>query len=174
MLSVRITIERLKLTVTAVCVAATVAGASANVARAAPAGVPFTGSVTYPNLCAIVVQQDGTMTASPDTTQMSSKFVGGVAGVADIYSFRNFFISVDTPTTFITFPTNGDAGVTFAVTYSGTDIFRGRTFAEQPGSNKVRLRGNYSVTRVTVNLAATKLGGFPAGDYSAYAVVRCE
>ena len=155
-------------------VAAALPVAFANTAYSAQADVPFTGSVTYPNLCAIVVQQDGTMTASPDATQLSSKLAGGVAGVADIYSFRNFWISVDTPSTFITFPPNGDTGVTFGVTYSGTDIFRGRNFAEQPGSNRVRLRGNYSITRVTVNLTATKPGGFPAGDYSAYTVVRCE
>ena len=84
------------------------------------------------------------------------------------------FISVDTPTTFLTFPAGGDTGVSFAVTYSGTSIFRGRTFAEQPGSNAVRLRGGFSITRVNVNLTATKPDGFPAGAYTGYATVRCE
>ena len=147
---------------------------SADPSRAAQGDVPFQGSVTEPNACTIIVDQGGTMIPTADATQMSSSFAGGVPGIARIISFANYWISVDAPASFDTAPPDGFTGVTFAATYSGQSIFRGRTFTERPGSSLVRLRGGFSITQVTVNLTATKPDTFPAGNYLAQATVRCE
>jgi hypothetical protein len=111
---------------------------------------------------------------SPDTRQLSSKIAGGQPGIADIASMRNYDISVDGPSFFMDAPGGGNDAVTFTTTYSGTSINRGRDFAEQPGSNKVKLRGATSITRVNIHLVANKPTGFPGGTYRAITTVRCE
>jgi hypothetical protein len=148
--------------------------AGPQVALAQQADVPFQGTVDENNACIIVVQQEGEMIATADATQMSSAFAGGTFGMADIYSWRNYFITAEPPSFFDTAPAGGLTGATFSTTFSGQDIFRGRNFAWQPGTNAVRLRGSFSITRVRVHLTAVNPSGFPAGDYTAHAIMRCE
>jgi hypothetical protein len=143
-------------------------------AFAAQDSVQFMGNITDNNSCVITLIQSGELGVSPDMRQLSSKLAGGRPGIADITSRRNYFISVDGPSFFMTAPAGGNNGVTFTTTYSGTDISRGRNFAEQPGSQAVRLRGNVSTTRVNIHLVANRPDNFPGGDYSALTVVRCE
>ncbi len=144
-------------------------------ARSATAGVPFRGSVTTANACTIIIQQNGTFGLSANGRVLSSKLAGGVAGVADIVSGANYFISATTFPFFTQFPPLGNNNTTFQSTFSGQDISRGRTFADQPGTTPVRLRGGNSTTRVNVHLIATRTGTpFPAGNYRGVVVVRCE
>jgi hypothetical protein len=158
-----------------VCAAAMFAfTANPNLALAQQADVPFQGTVDENSSCIIVVQQAGEMIATPDATQMSSAFAGGTFGMADIYSFRNYFITAEPPSFFDTAPAGGLTGATFSTTFSGQDIFRGRNFAWRPGTNAVRLRGGFSITRVSVHLSAVNPSGFPAGNYTAHAIMRCE
>lgn len=144
-------------------------------AYSATAGVPFRGSVTTANACTIIVRQDGTFGLSANGMVLSSKLAGGIAGIADIISGSNYFISATTFPFFTQFPPLGNNNTTFQSRFSGQSISRGRTFAERPGTNRVRLRTGNSTTRVNVHLIATRTGTpFPAGNYRGVVVVRCE
>jgi type 1 fimbria pilin len=143
-------------------------------ANAAQGNVQFWGNITVNNSCVITLVRNGQMAPSTDLRQLSSKLAGGMSGVADITSLRSYDVSVDAPSFFITAPGTGNNGVAFATTFSGTSIYRGVAFAEQPGGQKVRLNNGYSVTRVNVHLAANRPTSFPAGNYAAITTVRCE
>ena len=147
---------------------------SANVASTAQGNINFWGNITTNNACVITLVQSGVLGVSTDGRQLSSKIAGGQPGIADIASMRNYDISVDGPSFFMEAPNGGNDEVTFTTTYSGQSINRGRDFAEQPGSNKVKLRGATSTTRVNINLVASKTTGFPGGTYRAITTVRCE
>lgn len=134
----------------------------------------FGGNITYSNSCAIVVGAPGTITPNSDSTQLSSKNAGGKQGVADIYSIRRYDISVSSPDFFTNAPPDGNTNTTFTTTFSGESLYRGRSFSERPGDSPVRLRNGYSITRVYVDLEADRADSFPAGDYTAVTIVRCE
>lgn len=154
--------------------AAVIAAAFAGPAPAAQDNVRFWGNITDDNACVITLIQSGQLGVSPDMRQLSSKLAGGRPGIADITSRRNYTISVDGPSFFMSGPGGANNGVTFTTTYAGTSINRGRTFAEQPGSQGVQLRGATSTTRVNVHLVANRPDNFPGGDYMALTTVRCE
>lgn len=145
-------------------------------ADAAQGNINFGINIYQPNYCAIVVQNDGTLAADVSGHVLSSKEAGGVSGIATIYSLWSYDISVDAVPFFLAMPTGGDTGVTISSTFSGSAVnARGRTFAERPGNQPVRLRRGYSITQVTVDMAATRVGTpYPAGDYTALSIVRCE
>ena len=148
--------------------------ALANSSVAAQGDIPFVADVTNNNACVIIVQREGTLVQNPAGTQLNSKLAGGQSGVADVYSIWRYEVSVSGPFVFSSRPAGGDDGVTFTTLFSGQSIFRGRTFAEQPGNNAVRLRSGFSITRINVNLIADRPDPFPAGTYQADATVRCE
>lgn len=134
----------------------------------------FSGDVTNSASCIIFVTQGGSLAPNTDATQLSSKLPSGIAGKAEIWSFNKYDISVSSPTFFDTYPTGGDIGVNFTTTFSGRSLRRGKNFNERPGDNPVRTRKRFGRTEITVNLVADKPNGFPAGDYSAHTIVRCE
>lgn len=136
--------------------------------------VNFWGNITDNNACVITLIQSGQLGVSTDMRQLSSKLAGGLPGIAEIASLRNYWISVDGPSLFLTAPSGGSSGVNFTTTYSGTNISRGRNFVERPGNSAVRLRGGYSVTRVNIDLVANRPDNFPGGEYTALTTVRCE
>lgn len=108
-------------------------------------------------------------------TILSSKEAGGVPGMARIYSFEDYWISVDGPTSFSTAPAGGNNNVAFQTLFSGTSFHNGATFAERPGNSPVQLQTGFTVTDVSVSLIATKtVSSFPHGSYSAWTIVRCE
>lgn len=142
---------------------------------AASEGVPFVGNITDPNRCTINVLQDGTLGLSADGRVLSSKLTGGVGGVATVTSTRPYDVTADVVPFFTNFPSGGNLDTTFEARFSGRDIFRGRNFAERSGTNPVRTRGGVSITEVTVQLIATRIGSdFPAGNYTGEVIVRCE
>lgn len=157
---------------------ASIAGLSALLAPAtaipSSGTLHFGGNITYSNSCAIVVGAPGTITPNPGSTQLSSKNPGGQQGVADIYSIWRYDISVTSPDFFTNAPPDANTNTTFKATYSGESLYRGRSFSERPGDSSVRLRNGYSITRVYVDLEADRTESFPAGDYTAVAIVRCE
>lgn len=145
-------------------------------ADAASGNVNFGINIFIPNACFIVVRNDGTLGLDVSRQVLSSKEAGGVSAVADVYSFSNYWLQVDAVPFFLTMPPGGDTGVTISSTFSGTALSpRGRTFAERPGDNRIRLRRRYSATRVNIDMAATRTGSqYPAGDYTALSILRCE
>ncbi len=155
--------------------AGAVLGQATEQAFAASTGVNFGVNIYVDNSCTVQLVQNGTMGVNPAKTQMSSKIAGGTAGIADVYSLRNYDVTVDAVNYFLLAPTTGSDATTFTPTFSGTSINRGRTFAERPGNQAMRLRTGYSITRINVNLVVNKLTGtFPSGDYVAGTIVRCE
>ncbi len=145
-------------------------------ADAASGNINFGINIYIPNACFIVVRNDGTFGSDATRQILSSKEAGGVSAVADVYSYSNYWLQVDTVPFFLTMPPGGDTGVTISSTFSGTALnARGRTFAERPGGNRIRLRRRYSATRVTIDMAANRVGSqYPAGDYTALSILRCE
>ena len=161
----------------AVIAAATLLGLSAErAADAASGNINFGINIFIPNACFIVVRNDGTFGLDATRQVLSSKEAGGVSAVADVYSYSNYWLQVDTVPFFLSMPTGGDTGVTISSTFSGTALSaRGRTFTERPGGNRIRLRRRYSATRVTIDMDATRVGSqYPAGDYTALSILRCE
>lgn len=157
-----------------ICILLTATLSANNNVQAGQGNMYFGGDVTNAAACIIFVTQGGNFTPNTNATQLSSKLPGGVAGKAEIWSFRKYDISVSSPTFFDTYPTGGDTGVNFTTTFSGRSLRRGRTFPEQSGDIPVRTKNRFSRTEITVHLVADKLNGFPAGNYSAHTVVRCE
>ncbi len=150
-------------------------GQATEQAFAVGTGVNFGVNIYEDNSCTVQLVQNGTMGVNPGKNQMSSKIAGGTPGIADVYSLRNYEVTVDAVNYFITSPTTGSDATAFTPTFSGTSINRGRTFAERPGNQAMRLRGGYSITRINVNLVVDKLiGTFAAGNYAATTIVRCE
>lgn len=143
-------------------------------AIAGPGDIHFNGDITNSAYCIIFVRQSGTLAPNVDATQLSSKLPGGTPGIAEVWSFRKYDISVSSPTFFNTYPTGGDVGVSFDTTFSGSSLRRGITFPEQSGDVPARTRNRFGRTEITVNLEANKPDSFPSGDYSAQTTVRCE
>lgn len=144
-------------------------------ANAVSGNIPFNGNIPGPNLCSIVVSQDGVLAQNLAETVLSSKEVGGVAGTARVYSFEDYWLSVQAPVYFTSAPPTGNDNVTFQALFSGTSFHQGATFAERPGDSPVQLQSGFTVTDVTVNLIATRtVSTFPHGFYSAWTVLRCE
>ncbi len=144
-------------------------------ARAQTGSIPFAGVVDARDFCAIVLIEPGTLAPSVDGLLLSSKETGGVAATADVHSGKNKKVSVDAPSSFITMPPDGNTNVTFETFHSGTSILAGKNYAEVPGTKQIPVTGNNSITRVSINLVATRtVTTFPGGDYTAEAILRCE
>ncbi len=159
---------------TALAVIVTSAAVWPATSKAAQDNVQFWGNITTNNPCVVILGRQGQLGVSPDLRQLSSKIAGGMSGVADIYSLIGYQISVDGPSFFMTAPGGGNTGAAFTTTYSGSNIFRGVTFPEQPGSQQVRLNSGFSITRVNIHLVADRADSFPSGSYTAITTVRCE
>jgi hypothetical protein len=144
-------------------------------ATAATAGVPFVGTVTTNNQCTIILVNNGLFGFSADRMQMSSKLTGGAAGRAEVRSNHAYTVTAEALPIFTVAPAGGNTNVSFAARFSGTSIFNGRIFAEQPGSTGVVMRNGLSRTMLNIHLAATRTGSpFPTGNYTGVVVVRCE
>jgi hypothetical protein len=144
----------------------------ASPALATYGNVHFTGAIPTAGSCTIVVTQNGGLKVSSDVKQMSSKFVGGTPGMADVNSNGVYQLSVTTPPTFTVGPVNADLNVTRQVLFSGYDLNSSASFAER--STPIYANGNIR-TRMTINFAAQKTTGtFTTGHYQALTWVRCE
>ena len=149
-----------------------IAAVSALLAAPLPA-VAATGNVqfdaTVNNTCSITVNQAGLLTANVGQTVLSSTNAGGSAGVAEIVATSaNYAVSIDQPTAWQAFPTNGDTNVSFAATYAASGA---TTVATTDAANPLAT----GTTSVNVNMSATKSSGsFPTGTYAAVVVLRCE
>jgi hypothetical protein len=105
------------------------------------------------HFCAIVVTQPGSLAASPDNMELSSRQAGGRPGIAQITATNSSFdLTIDPPSGFNLAPSGGaEASGAFPM-----DIKRG-------------------VSQIEANFVATRNGSpFPAGQYSAELVLRCE
>ncbi len=145
-------------------------------ADAASGDVWFGVNISSPALCLIIVRNDGTFGLDATRQILSSKETGGVSGTADVYSLRNYDVTVDAVPFFLAMPSGGGTGVTITSSFSGTALnFRGLTFPEQPGNVAVTLNNGFSGTRLNIDMEANRLGSqYPAGNYTALSIVRCE
>lgn len=139
------------------------------------ADVRFSGTVSAPNACAIIVDRNGTLVQNSSGTVQSSRLTGGQSGLARVLSFWNYTISVDTPTFWDASPIVGDQDTTFQPYFSATPIIGGISFAQRQGSNGYTLPFGLTLTRVAIDLDAThQTSSFPTGSYRAEVVLRCE
>ena len=137
--------------------------------------VLFGANVTNNNACFVIIRRNGTFVPNVTSTQLSSRLPGGQSGIADVFAFFPYDISVDTPPFFSSRPIGGDDNVTYSAWYSGQALnARGLNFPTQPGSVVVTPTAFFSFTRLTVDLEADRPDPFPAGNYTAEAIVRCE
>lgn len=161
--------------------ACTMLGASACVALvpspalAVNAGINFGGTISQNAFCRIFVRRSGIMVASPDNLQLSSTLVGGRSGVADVWSIPAYDVTAETVPYFAsTAPSGGNTGVSMAVEFSGSSIWNGINFPPQDGSTPVTLNSGFSITRMFVDLTASRPTPFPAGNYGTIVTLRCE
>ena len=175
------------LKLSALWVGALAAGSAVSVKQASANNlIQFNTSATVSaESCVIQVIQNGTMTANPSSTVLSSKNAGGIGARAIVTSRKRgrgnnpgprFRVTLEAPFSFSGAPVGGNTNVNFTTRFSGISISRGKNFAERNGTNSVRLRRHgTSVTEITGHLIATKTtGAFPSGSYSGQATLRCE
>lgn len=121
--------------------------------------------------CTIIIGAPGSMAPSIARDQMSSQFSGGFPGSASVTATNSSYrLSYDTPAGFSVMPAGNGAPVTFTGSFSGNGA---TNFLDLPSSQDVRLKRG--TTQVTLDLDAAVTGStFPAGDYRADTVLRCE
>jgi hypothetical protein len=123
------------------------------------------------HFCAIVVTQPGSLAASPDNMELSSRQAGGRPGIAQITATNSSFdLTIDPPSGFNLAPSGGATDTSFASTISATGS---TSFAEASGAFPMDIKRG--VSQIEANFVATRNGSpFPAGQYSAELVLRCE
>lgn len=154
--------------------------------EAQTADVQFNGG---PNIngesCTIEVLRDGTFGVNPNLRAMNSRFFGGTPGEVRVTSRKfgqgsgpgpRFRITLEPPATFSSAPAGGNTNLDWRSWFSGTSVSNGVNFGLRNGTRSRGLpRLGTSVTLVTAHLRSRKtIGIFPAGDYTAEAVFRCE
>jgi hypothetical protein len=122
-------------------------------------------------VCMIVVTDDGEIYNMPGTNRLTSSGAGGRPGRAAVYASHNSFrLSIDPPLGFRSAPTGGNNGVVFTTSFSGNGA---TSFSRRPGSSDQKLREG--VTQVEVDFVADRGNDtFPAGNYQAELLLRCE
>ena len=154
-------------------VSALIACAIADPALAVQSGVAFGGTVALRQVCQIIVStpEGGTLAASPDLVELSSRQVGGDPGTAEVRATNAAFsISIDSPAGFTSMPVGGDTGVTLSSTYSGAGA---TVFADQPGTTAVNMKKGLTI--VSTHFIASRVGDtFPEGSYAGELTLRCE
>lgn len=136
--------------------------------------------------CIIELLQDGTFGTSTNLRLLDSRRFGGIGAEILVTSRKRstgaapgprFRITLEPPTAFTAAPAGGDDNVDWRTWFSGTNVSNGINFNRRNGVNGRRLpRAGTSITQVTGHLRARKPNGqtFPAGNYSAEAIFRCE
>jgi hypothetical protein len=121
--------------------------------------------------CQIMVQQNGTMVQNVGATKLSSQNNAGLPGLAEVKTTNgSYYMSIDRPNGFVSAPAGANTDVVFKASFSG----HGKTnFTDTPGNVRVKMKNG--VTRLDIQLEATKLSGaFPAGYYLAELTLRCD
>jgi hypothetical protein len=123
------------------------------------------------HFCAIVVTQQGLLAPSPDNMELSSRQQGGRPGIAQVTATNSSYdLTIDPPGGFVISPTGGSADTTFTSTYSATGA---TNVADSPGQFALDIKRG--VSQIEANFIATRNNSpFPAGQYSAELVLRCE
>lgn len=121
--------------------------------------------------CQVIVRQHGALHQNVDATELSSTASMGLAGRAEVStSNSSYYVGLDTPLGFSMVPNGGNGNVQFKTAFSGSGA---TSFFSTPGENRVKLKRGK--TDLEVNFQAKKLSGsFPAGQYRADVVLRCE
>lgn len=123
------------------------------------------------HFCAIVVTQPGRLAPSPDNMELSSRQAGGTPGRAEITATNSSYnLSIDPPGGFDLSPSGGSTDTSFSATFSATGS---TSFAETPGAVAMDIKRG--VSQIEANFIAMRNDSpFPAGNYSAQLVLRCE
>ncbi len=121
--------------------------------------------------CTIIINERGTMRPNPGASVLSSSTPGAKPGEAVVIATNSSYsVSVDAPLGFSIQPSGGSNNTRFEASMSA----HGATnFFSVPSGVEQRIKRGQ--TDVTVNIKATRQGGsFPAGQYAATVVLRCE
>ncbi|MCB1387369.1 MAG: hypothetical protein KDJ80_15635 [Nitratireductor sp.] len=138
-------------------------------AAAGQGSAVFTGKVGQRQYCQITIVQDGTFTADPTLSSLSTQNGGGVKAKALVdTSNGSFDITAENPPSFSTMPSGGDTGVSFSTLYHASGA---TSFSNVPGTTRKLRKG---LTELLVDFSATRPDAFPEGDYAATVVLRCE
>lgn len=139
----------------------------ASPAFAATGNVIFNGNIAP--TCALVVNSNGTITASTDLQSLSSHNAGGSAGSVSLITTGGVVLSVD-PVTAVTVPTADTTATTWTPTYLATGA---HPISETGASTSLSAPG---ASAVSVHLGGVKGGSdrFAAGSYQVTVTVRCE
>lgn len=140
---------------------------SASPALAATGNVIFNGTIAP--TCTLVVNSNGTITASTDLQSLSSHNAGGSAGSVALVTTGGVVLSVD-PVTTTSVPAADTTTTTWTPTYLATGA---HTISETGSSTSLAAPG---ASAVSVHLGGTKGGSdrFAAGAYQVTVTVRCE
>ena len=138
------------------------------IAYAATSNVIFNGTVN--STCLLVLQSNGTMTASADLTTLSSKNTLGVAGLVQVTTTGGVNLGVDSTVSNVTRPASDTGTITWSPVYSTTGVHN------LPESSSTRALNGPGADVVTVHLTGAKGAGetFAGGNYSATVTLRCE
>ncbi|MEM9330851.1 MAG: hypothetical protein AAGA53_05965 [Pseudomonadota bacterium] len=137
-----------------------------------PGGDVLTGQTAGGESCQIIIVSPGTINASIENTELSSKVYGGRAGVAQITTTNaSYTLSIDQPLGFASMPVGGGDSVNMATFFSGNGA---TNFSETPGNVPTRLE--LGTTLIETHVIARRLSGdpFPVGNYSTQLNLRCE
>lgn len=170
-------LRRRRLAGATLAAAALAAPLLADPAAAASNNINFGINIFIMNSCQIVLQgSGGTLGVNANINHLSSKEPGGAPGIARVTSNSNYWLQADVVPYWTMSPTGGDTDTVFSTSFSGRAVnARGLTFAERPGTSRIRLRTGTSIQDITVHYDATRTSGtFPAGNYRGVVVLRCE
>lgn len=139
----------------------------------------FGGTVSQPNFCSVVVENDGEIVQNTLATEMSSEFSGGVSGSVRVFSWWRYNLRATPLGYWLSSPIPSNAETDFTAFFSGAPVtggFLGRvSFPRREGSNAYQLPIGPSWTRLTIDLEARhQTSGFPAGSYETQVVVTCD
>lgn len=124
------------------------------------------------HFCAIVLTEAGTLKASPDNLELTSRSFGGLPGRASVMATNSSYrLSLANPVSFTSAPSGAASGTDFSASYSGNGATE---FSETPGGIDVRIKRGVSSIDVNLTASRTTPNPFPTGDYSAVATLRCE
>lgn len=145
--------------------------AAASAVLAAFAMVSGNAEAQNRQACTIIVGDNGTLKANPGATTLSSSNAGGRSGSAIVSATNSSYeLVVDAPFGFSFQPAGGSENTTFSASMSAAGATQ---FASVPSGVSRRIKRGQ--TEVTVDFAAKRnAGSFPAGNYTATVVLRCE
>lgn len=121
--------------------------------------------------CTILIGSPGRLVASTDLQSLGSTYSGGGPASATVITTNgSYSLTYEMPTAFTMMP----GGPVPATTFAGTMSSTGATQLSGHASG-VPVKAKRGTSELTMTMEATSAGGsYPAGNYTAQAILRCE